>query len=434
MTSGALTIPAMRKTKRRQLKSIAAGERDARSVELMKSPKSRVVEETNVDEDSWVIVRKQKIRVFIPPLSVAVTTNHEKSRNKRIQPGVKRRGRPKVQRKDDVSLLEKQTQCGEHQKTSGSNISAGLLSPAKNEQSIVTPAIVAEAPNIVTGSSDGLPSQKDVEQGSNELSSQKNVDLTSHVYHLLEDQLLGDKDKNGDSGNPVNDSQNVVGEPSSTLQPLSEAESARMSQERQDFRPLESVQYPNNCRVQDRNIRALVLEHKLELAGGVNKWLISKGLESSFRTLCLFSSSVSSAATAATASASPACNSSARLDVVLVSPDPVLAAGPSIGVKGVRPGIDSNEKRVVVVVKKTVVMDVFTKNNSVFSFDFSPSTSTSLIAQELLPLRVVGVSLDHIRVDERWYAPAERMRHCHHLPCVPVAENSLSFPSAFPLS
>ncbi|XP_031478240.1 uncharacterized protein LOC116249193 isoform X2 [Nymphaea colorata] len=234
----------------------------------MKSPKSWVVEETNADEDSWVIVRKQKIRVFIPPLSVAVTTDHEKSRNKRIQPGVRKRGRPK----------QKQTQCGEHQKTSGSNISAGLLSPAKNEQSIVTPAIVTEAPNIVTESS-GLPSQKDVEQGSNELSSQKTADLTSHVYHLSEDQLLEDNDKNGDSGNRVNDSQNVVGEPSSTLQPLSEAESAKIPQEQQDFRPLESVQYPNNCRVQDRNIRALVLDHKLELAGGVNKWLISKGLE-----------------------------------------------------------------------------------------------------------------------------------------------------------
>ncbi|CAN6464261.1 unnamed protein product [Victoria cruziana] len=269
----------MRKTKRRQLKSIDAGESNAKAVELIKSPKSKVEEETNVDKDSWVIVKKQKIRIFIPPLSVVVPTDHEKSRGKRIQPGARKRGRPKLQYKDDMSLLERETQCGERRKSYGSNISPVLLSPAQNEQSNVPPAIVAEVPTV-SGTSDGLPSQKDVEEGSDELSGPNNVDLTSHVHRQSEDGLLESKDKNVETGTLVNDSEDVVGEPSSTLQPLPEEdESARIPQEQQDFKLLESVNYPNNCRVQDRNIRALVLEHKLELAGGVNKWLISKGLE-----------------------------------------------------------------------------------------------------------------------------------------------------------
>ncbi|KAG9453265.1 hypothetical protein H6P81_006169 [Aristolochia fimbriata] len=241
----------MAKVKRKQLRAIA--EKGGR---LAKTSASNTDE--GQDENDWVIVKKQRIRIWIPPISTEKTLlqssilKHKKGKPRQVPTESCLKSMARRQQKLSQSAQKKTAHVSKNKEKSSKPLGpAPSLFPEYRHLPQPTFEIASKESNPFVGESVAGPSCKPMVR--------MHKSSKTHVSPIkLSTGILG------------------WGRPSTQRLSLLAASCYYESKKPCAFETLSCL---NLGELQNQQTRAFNLERKLELAGGLSRWLVSQGLE-----------------------------------------------------------------------------------------------------------------------------------------------------------
>ncbi|XP_068669307.1 uncharacterized protein [Aristolochia californica] len=244
----------MVKVKRRQLRAIAERKGPLQGGRLAKPSTSKTDEEQGGND--WVIVKKQRIRIWIPPISTEKPLLQRSNlKHKRTKPSqVLKESQPRSMAKRHLKHLQSEQKKSNHisknkEKSSKTQSPALSLCPLDCIIPQSTYEITSKDANPFVGESAPEPSWKHMVR--------MNKSSKAHVSPMkLRTGVL-------------------AGQSTQRLSLL--AASCHYEPERPYT--FESISCLNTGELQNQQTRALNLERKLERAGGLSRWLVSQGLE-----------------------------------------------------------------------------------------------------------------------------------------------------------
>lgn len=248
----------MVKAKRRQLAAIAA---------------EKVV--PSADEDGWVLVKKQKITILIPPLPVQPLPRS--SRMKLIQ----NKSRTTVKSKSHISAKRHYKHALGKQKKSTpfafrdeiQSIGDGMKAIDANTRAAHPDLASEHLPLSTLKTSEGLDSFV------HKSPLQPSLDLVRNAV----DVLTNGQHNRSTCNSPVthagaSQQPSRISETLKTYATLRRKVFSRHLNGRRDVQPLKSFSCLSVGALQNQQIREVNVEKKLRRAGGLNMWLISQGL------------------------------------------------------------------------------------------------------------------------------------------------------------
>ncbi|XP_077213587.1 uncharacterized protein LOC143848518 [Tasmannia lanceolata] len=252
----------MVKAKCRQLAAIATGKGTLSSGSLINSSNSGI--EGELDDDSWVVVRKQRITILVPP-SPSIQSRPQSSMVKQIQT------KPKRTTKSRSQIMTKK-----HCKPSRGDMKESIACHFKKGIQIVGRR--AEGSKIHDLAASPSPTEDHLP-----LSTWKTTIKGSDVFvgestlRLLDPVLNSSKNCGSTSRTPIGVSEGLNTRPLSSF-PASEGRDSIPIYGGKDKLLLRQFSCLNACLLQNHQLRASNLDRKLKRAGGLSRWLVSQGL------------------------------------------------------------------------------------------------------------------------------------------------------------